>query len=85
MNALWTVKNVKPLENYKLLITFEQNIKKVFDMKPYLNYPMYKPLEDISLFNSVCTNGQTAFWNDEIDIAPETLYENGTLYNSNNL
>ena len=53
MNAVWTVKSVEPLENYKILITFEQNVKKIFDMKPYLNYPMYKPLEDISLFNSV--------------------------------
>ncbi len=41
---------------------------------------MYKPLVDISLFNSVCTNGQTAVWNDDIDIAPETLYKNGILY-----
>ncbi len=80
MNAVWTVKSVKPLEDYKILITFEQDIKKIFDMKPYLSYPMYKPLEDISLFNSVSTNGQTAIWNDEIDIAPETLFENGTLY-----
>ena len=52
-------------------------------MKPYLNYPMYKPLEDISLFNSVSTNGQTVVWNDEIDIAPETLFENGTICNQN--
>ncbi len=41
---------------------------------------MYKPLADISLFNSVCTNGQTAVWNDDIDIAPETSYKNGILY-----
>jgi hypothetical protein len=81
MNPIWTVKSVKALENYKLLITFEQNIKKIFDMRPYLQYSMYKPLEDITLFNSVSTNGQTAVWNDEIDIAPETLFENGTLYN----
>lgn len=80
MAAIWTVKNVKPLNEYKLLLTFEHGIKKIFDMKPYLKYPMYKPLEDISLFNSVCTNGQTAVWNDDIDIAPETLYKNGILY-----
>ena len=83
MNAVWTVKSVEPLENYKILITFEQNVKKIFDMKPYLNYPMYKPLEDISLFNSVSTNGQTVVWNDEIDIVPETLFENGTICNQN--
>ncbi|WP_297646586.1 DUF2442 domain-containing protein [uncultured Treponema sp.] len=83
MNSVWTVKNVKPLNGYRLLLTFEQGVKKIFDMKPYLKYPMYKPLADVSLFNSVCTNGQTAVWNDDIDIAPETLYENGVLYIEN--
>ena len=80
MSAIWTVKNVKPLKEYKLLFTFELGVKKIFDMKPYLKYPMYKPLADISLFNSVCTNGYTAVWNDDVDIAPETLYKNGALY-----
>ena len=79
MNSVWTVKNVKPLNGYRLLLTFEQGEKKIFDMKPYLKYPMYKPLADVSLFNAVSTNGQTAIWNDDIDIAPETLYENGVL------
>lgn len=80
MAAIWTVKSVKPLKEYKLLIIFEQGVKKIFDMKPYLKYPMYKPLADVALFNAVSTNGQTAIWNDDIDIAPETLYRNGTLY-----
>lgn len=80
MAAIWTVKSVKPLKEYKLLIIFEQGVKKIFDMKPYLKYPMYKPLADVALFNAVSTNGQTAIWNDDIDIAPETLYKNGTLY-----
>lgn len=80
MAAVWTVKSVKPLKEYKLLIIFEQGEKKIFDMKPYLKYPMYKPFADVSLFNAVSTNGQTAIWNDDIDISPETLYENGVLY-----
>ncbi len=28
MAAIWTVKNVKPLNEYKLLLTFEHGIKK---------------------------------------------------------
>lgn len=77
MSAFWTVKKVKPLAEYKLLLTFEHGTKKIFDMKPYLKYSMYKPLEDMALFNSVHTNGETAVWNDDIDIAPETLYDKG--------
>lgn len=81
MNAIWTVKNVKPLKEYKLLLTFEHGTKKIFDMKPYLKYPMYKPLADVSVFNAVCTNGQTVVWNDDIDIAPETLFEKSVSCN----
>lgn len=80
MTAVWTVKNVKPLNEYKLLLMFERGIKKIFDMNPYLKYPMYEHFADISLFNSVCTNGQTVVLNDDIDIAPESLYKNGILY-----
>ncbi len=80
MNPVWTVKKVVPLKDYKILLTFEKGIQKIFDMKPYLEYSMYKPLKDISLFNAVSTNGQTAVWNDDIDIAPETLYEKSILY-----
>lgn len=80
MSAYWTVKQVKPLAEYKLLLTFEQGNKKIFDMKPYLKFPMYKALNDTAFFNTVHTNGQTAVWNDEIDIAPETLFEKSTPY-----
>ena len=30
--------NVKPLNDYKLLITFNNNETKIFDVKPYLKY-----------------------------------------------
>ena len=80
MNPVWTVKKVVPLKEYKILLTFEKGTQKIFDMKPYLEYSMYKPLKDVSLFNAVSTNGQTAVWNDDIDIAPETLYEKSVLY-----
>jgi hypothetical protein len=80
MSAYWTVKNVVSLKDYKILLTFEKGIKKIFDMKPYLKYPMYKPLEDISLFNMAHTNGETVIWTDDIDIAPETLFEKGISF-----
>lgn len=77
MDACWRVIKVQALEEYRLLLTFAQGERKIFDMKPYLQYPMYQPLQSEVLFRSVHTNGETAVWNDDIDIAPETLYEDG--------
>ncbi len=42
---------VEPLEDYKLLLTFENNEKKIKDMKPYLNKGIFKKLKDINFFN----------------------------------
>ena len=44
---------VEPLEDYKLLLTFENNEKKIKDMKPYLNKGIFKKLKDINFFNKV--------------------------------
>ena len=48
-----SVKEVKPLDGYKLLLTFENGEERIFDMKPYLEKGIFKELKDKSLFNSV--------------------------------
>ncbi len=48
-----SVKNVIPLADYKLLITFENGEDRVFDVKPYLEIGKFSELKDVTLFNSV--------------------------------
>jgi hypothetical protein len=69
--------NVKPLENYCLLVLFSNGETKVFDVNPYLEYKMFSPLKDKSLFFEAKTEGHTVVWNDAIDIDPRTLYWQG--------
>lgn len=45
--------NVEPLEDYKLLLTFDDNVKKIKDMKPYLDKGVFKTLCDKKVFNNV--------------------------------
>jgi len=47
------VKNVKPKDNYKLILTFTNGEVKIFDVKPYLGIGIFKELIDVNLFNSV--------------------------------
>jgi hypothetical protein len=47
-----SVKSVKPLDGYKLLLKFENNEEKVFDVSPYLDLGKFSELKDVSLFNS---------------------------------
>lgn len=73
-----SVKAVRPLENYTVLVTFADGRKKIFDFFPLLGMKCYQPLKNKDLFNSVYVDYGTIVWNDgEIDIAPETLFEEG--------
>lgn len=72
------VRAVRPLDGHKLFILFNNSEKRIFNFKPYLDFPCYKELKDESLFKKVYVENGTAVWNDgKIDIAPETLFEDG--------
>ena len=68
------VKQVKPLENYILLLTFENGEKRKFDMSPYLDLEIFQELKDKEMFKTVKTNFDTIEWANEADIDPEILY-----------
>ncbi len=72
------VKAVRPLEDYKVLVTFTDGERKIFDFAPLLDMPCYQPLKDRAVFCGVYVEFGTLVWNDgEIDIAPETLFSEG--------
>ncbi len=69
------VKDVRPQDNYLLLLTFENGEKRLFDMKPYLDYGIFKELKDMNIFNTVKTSFDTIEWINEADFDPEVLYQ----------
>lgn len=68
-------KSIRPLDDYRLEIMFSNGEERIFDFKPLLDMPCYKPLQDVETFRRVYIDCGTAAWNDDIDIAPETLFE----------
>ena len=71
--------NVKPLSDYKILITFENNEQKIFDVTPLLERLRWKELKNASLFNTVKVWEGTVQWVHGQDICPEWLYEDGEV------
>ena len=67
--------DVKTLSDHKLLITFENNEQKIFDITPMLESPMYRPLKNKAFFSTAKADGMCVFWNDEIDLCPDMVYE----------
>jgi len=67
---------VQPLKDYKLLITFDNNEKRIFDVKPYLHDSFFGPLKSLSVFNSVKISPISLEWAGGIDMCPDELYYN---------
>jgi len=77
-----TVKNVYPLNDFKLKLRFSTEEEKEVDISSLINEPVFKPLQDINTFRSVYVDYGTVVWcNGTIDIAPEYLYEIGIPVN----
>lgn len=77
----YKVKDVKPLDKYILLVTFENSINKYYDLKPLFDkWQSFKLLENNNeLYSNVKVDngGYGISWNEEIDISCNELWENG--------
>lgn len=79
------IKNVTPLQDFKLSIQFAEGITKIYDMKKLIeNNKIFADLKNINLFNSaeVDTGGYGIIWNDDIDISCDELFEKGKTINT---
>ena len=72
--------HVQPLQQYQLLITFDNNERRLFDVKPYLSDPFFAPLKNPTIFQTARINPITVEWSGEIDMCPDELYYNSTPY-----
>jgi len=73
--------DVKPLKDYKLLVTFSNNETRIFDVKPYLDFKPFEQLKNEEIFNTVRIGGLSVEWVTGQDICPDELYYNGSLLN----
>lgn len=72
---------VKPLDDMMMLITFSTGETRLYDATQLLEYPAFQPLRDESVFRSAKIEYGVVTWLDgDIDIAPETMYQNSYAY-----
>lgn len=72
--------NVKPLPNFKLLVTFKNNELRLLNMLPYLDKGIYSQLNDEKLFNSVHVSFDSIEWINGADLDPEFIYSESIPY-----
>ncbi len=76
---VWVVKKVQPKEDYTLHLTFADGAEKVYDARPLLEKNIYSQLKNLAFFLCAKVECGTVVWNDDIDIAPEHLYESAVV------
>ena len=80
-NELKWVIAARPLDGYRLDLTFNDGSRRIFDCLPLIEkYKLFAPLRDKEVFNRVDLDGWTVSWLDgTVDIAPEHLYKVGIV------
>jgi hypothetical protein len=73
------VRSVVPLSGKRLLVTFENDVQKLYDCSPLLQTDMSRPLRDDWLFRVVRADagGYGVSWTDGLDLSESELWEHG--------
>lgn len=69
------VTSVRPLPGFRLLLTFEDGKRGIYDVEPLLDKGVFRRLRNNALFNQVTVELGSVAWPGDLDIAPETLWE----------
>lgn len=67
------------VKDYELFVTFNNGDRKKVDLKPYLTGEVFGELLDRNKFIQYGLNRVTIEWANGADLAPEFLYEIGTV------
>jgi hypothetical protein len=71
------VVKVQPEQGYMLSLWFANGERKRFDMKPYLDYEVFRALKDGSMFSTATTFLGSVTWANNSDLSYDTLYLEG--------
>ncbi len=75
MKELLDVISVEAKSNNELHLLFENGERRIFDMTPLLNRQPFTRLKGSPTFFLATVDYGTVVWPGNIDIAPETLYD----------
>lgn len=71
---------VESAKGKRLVVTFNNGIKKLYDCSPLLKSDTFSPLINDALFKSVHVDkhGYGVMWTDDLDLSESELWINGT-------
>jgi len=81
MKSYPKITTVMTIDHYKLLVTFDNRVMKIYDCTLLLEESPFSLLRDKPIFQSVQVDkgGYGIFWNDDLDLSEAELWINGEL------
>lgn len=61
-------------QDYRLVVVFTNGEEKLFDLKPFLSYPVYESLKDETYCAKAKVQDGIVVWDAETDMDPDRLY-----------
>jgi hypothetical protein len=71
-----TAIKVQAIDNYKLLIEFDNGETRIFDATILFERKAYQQIKCQEVFKQVKTNNISIVWLSDIDVCPDELYYN---------
>jgi len=68
------IRKAKYVSDYRIELEFSHGVSGCLDFSSFLTKKPFRILSDMDVFRNFSLNEWTIFW-DELDIAPETLYD----------
>ena len=68
---------VQTEQGYMLNLWFANGEQRRFDMKPYLDYDVFRALKDQKVFDTATTFLGSVTWSNNSDLSSDTLYLEG--------
>ena len=68
------VKHVRPLDDFRLEVVFENSERRIFDVKPYLQRGVFVRLQNRATFQAARVVVGSVEWPGEVDLSYDTLY-----------
>ena len=69
-----SVTKVIPHEDFTLTIAFDNGEEGILDMKPHLDFGVFRRIADYEKFKSVRVSFDTIEWDHGVDLDPEFVY-----------
>jgi hypothetical protein len=68
------VKQVYPLDDYRLELVFQNDERRIFDVRPYLHRGVFARLQNQAVFQSARAVAGSVEWAGELDLSYDTLH-----------